>query len=131
MKKRYVKGYDQYLKAVKEGMGIYEFEDEIADIDSQTEEKPVTEEPAATEEPATEAEAGDHTEAEQPVVTEEQPPLDFGDEASTPVESVEDITTKLDFITGVADEYKKLIKNGETVDPKIQTKINGAFDAIS
>lgn len=143
MKKNYVKGFDDYRKAVKEGLNIYEFEDDIqepvADLDTETEkaeQEPSTDETPAPEVDTTELPVEEPV-AEEPVVEEpkvepvatDAKALDFGD---TKVMSVEELTSKLEFVSGVIDEYKKLIKKGDVVDTnKIQTKIQSAFDSIS
>lgn len=132
MNNKYVRGFDEYKKSIKEGMNIYEFEDDVADLDSDTakaesSDLPEDSEPAAptTEVPAAPAPAEDATEPS----TEEAPDLDFGDNGSNL--SVEELTNKLDFISGVVDEYKKLIKNDGTVDSKTQSRIQNTFNALN
>jgi hypothetical protein len=153
MKKKYVRGFEDYKRAIKEGLNIYEFEDDvkepIADLDSDTEKaeqatsEPLvaqepreddtsnsTETPAAEEAPA--VETPEPTEApveETPAETDSAPSIDFGDNGHNM--TVDEMTTKLDFIDGVIEEYKKLVKKGEVIDPKIQARIQSAFDSIS
>ncbi|SRR6266403_2647966 len=150
MKNKYVKGFDDYRKAIKEGLNIYEFEDDVqepvADLDTETEkaeEAPSTEETPITE-PETTEEPIEEPAVEEPAVEEpkedvsepvasndEAKPLDFGDNGNGSM-SEDELTTKLDFISGIIDEYKKLIKKGDVVDTnKIQTKIQSAFDSVS
>lgn len=135
MNKKYVRGFDEYKKSIKEGMNIYEFEDDVADLDSDTakaesSDLPEDSEPAAptTEVPVEAPVAPTEDVVEEPAA-EETPDLDFGDNGANL--SVEELTSKLDFISGVVDEYKKLIKNDGSIDSKTQSRIKSTFDALN
>jgi hypothetical protein len=120
MNKKFMHNFDSYRdekKAIKEGMSIYEFEDEtqdesVADLDSET---PAPDEVSVEEAPVEEA----------PVEATPEEALDFGDGGTI---SQETAKSELDFISGIVSQYTKLAKNDFKLDDSMKAKIRRAFE---
>jgi hypothetical protein len=115
MNKKFMHDFDSYKekkKAIKEGMSIYEFEDEtqdVADLDSET---PSPSEEAPLEEAPLEEAPSEET-------------IDFGDGGTI---SQETAKSELDFISGIITQYSKLTKNEFKLDDSMKAKIRRAFE---
>jgi hypothetical protein len=121
MNKKFLHDFESYRdnkKAVKEGMSIYEFEDEtqsetdeVVDLDAET--------PATTEETPEEIETEETTEIS------DEDAIDFGDGGEI---SQETALSELEFVVGVISQFQKLAKREVKLDDTMKLKIRKAFE---
>jgi hypothetical protein len=134
MNKKFLHDFESYResnkKAVKEGMSIYEFEDEtqestddVVDLDAET---PASNEEAPEEVTTEEAPEEVAVEAEveaAPAVEEEA--IDFGDGGTIPQETA---MSELEFVVGIISQFQKLAKKEVKLDDSMKAKIRKAFE---
>ena len=132
--KTFIRSYDNYNKALKEGISIYELEDDtvdepqsnVADLDADT--KKAEESTDTTPAPAEPTQDEPEVQEEPKKSDTDEDNLDMGHQAM----NKEEFNTKLQFVQDMLNQYKKyLSKDSLQITDGMKKKISTIFKIMS